>query len=121
MAIVIKRDTLRPKLKEADEVAVKAIQLAVEAMCTRAITMMREGAPWTDRTTAARNGLVAIPENQDDGASMHLIHSVPYGIWLEIRWSGRYAIIGPVRDRIAPQVLKLAGEAAIRSIGRGRA
>lgn len=121
MTVRITNDTLSPKLARADEVAIKAIQLAVQAMCARAITQMRRDAPWTDRTTAARNGLVALKEDHDDGASMHLIHSVPYGIWLEVRWSGRYAIIGPVRNSIAPEVLRIAGEAALRSVGKGRA
>lgn len=120
MTVVIKKDTLTPRLAGADERAVQAIQLAVKYWATKAITYMRTNARWTDRTTAARNGLVAIPEEQNDGASLHLIHSVPYGIWLEVRWSGKYAIIGPTRNVIAPQVLEFAGEAALRAIGGRR-
>lgn len=53
-------------------------------------------APWTDRTTNARNGLHAL--HVPEGLGIHeivLAHSVPYGIWLEIANNGRYKIIMP--------------------------
>lgn len=55
---------------------------------------MRTNARWTDQTSNARNGLQAIPERPGKGSyRITLTHSVPYGIWLEVRWSGKYGII----------------------------
>jgi len=55
----------------------------------------RDNAPWTDRTGNARQGLRAITEHNGLMHAIELFHQVAYGIWLEIRWSGRYAIIVP--------------------------
>ena len=72
---------------------------------TRARGYARKNAPWTDRSTNARNGLFA---EASSAGSMHRItvgHTVPYGIWLEVRWSGRYAIIRPTIDHEGPEVM----------------
>jgi hypothetical protein len=98
-------DTLTPNLKRLFPVIDAAVDLAFDAMEPRAETKMRQGAPWTDRTGNARNGLMA----KHDGTPMvehvlTLYHSMPYGFWLEVRWSGRYAIIGPTMFDIAPEL-----------------
>lgn len=69
-------------------------------------TYARTNAPWKDRTSNARNGL----KGEVDIAALHhyavtLSHSVPYGIWLEVRWAGKYAIIMPT---IRQESVKLA-------------
>lgn len=58
--------------------------------------MAKSNAPWRDQTSNARNGLRGIPVIVP-GKSYEavLAHSVPYGIWLEVRWAGKYAIIMP--------------------------
>lgn len=66
----------------------------------------KRGAKWTDRTGNARGGLNAAYEG---GGSTHRIvvaHSVSYGIWLEVRWSGRYAIINPTIAHEGPEVMR---------------
>lgn len=68
---------------------------------------MKTRAPWTDRTGNARNGLAA--EYFTRGKGNHGIlmrHSMSYGIYLETRNSGRYAIIMPTVRYIGPKVLK---------------
>lgn len=80
----------------------------------RAQALMRENAPWTDRTSNARNGLFATPfytlgsggpgrdargrftSGDSTTYGVVLYHSVPYGIWLETRWAGRLAALLPV-------------------------
>ena len=57
---------------------------------------MREEAPWQDQTTNARNGLHATVESDYDTFwELLCAHSVVYGIYLETRFSGKYAIIMP--------------------------
>lgn len=55
----------------------------------------RASAPWTDRTSNARNGLSTATEHTGDSHAIVLFHRMPYGIWLEVRNSGANAIILP--------------------------
>lgn len=55
----------------------------------------KKNAPWTDRTGNARAGLHTDLNVGQNYVELVVAHSVPYGIWLEVRWSGKYAIIGP--------------------------
>jgi hypothetical protein len=68
----------------------------LEYHATRAQSSMRQNAPWRDQTGNARNGLFAtVQDEARGGGSIVLYHSVAYGIYLETRWAGRYAIILP--------------------------
>lgn len=115
MGIRITHDSLSRGLDDFDDEAIRSIGLVVEYWATRAMSMMKAGARWTDRTGNARQGLMARRFNEGDAVSLMLWHSVPYGIWLEVRWSGEYAIVGPTLNEIAPKVLQMAGEAVMRS------
>jgi len=74
---------------------------------------MKVGARWTDRTGVARAGLVA--EASDDGRSftLTLASMASYGIWLEVRWSGKYAIVGPVMESTGHQLAKMIADVAL--------
>lgn len=84
----------------------RAIVATMKYHATRAVAFARQNAPWTDRTTNARNGLFARQEK--DGSTHRIVigHTVPYGIWLEVRFSGRYAIIRPTIDHEGPEVMR---------------
>lgn len=73
---------------------------------------MQDNAPWEDQTGAAREGLRATVGRENTGGDIArelaggssgdnfefgivVYHTVDYGIWLEIRWNGKYAIIQP--------------------------
>jgi hypothetical protein len=111
----ITRDTVTPNLTVMDARAVEAIHITLKYWVAQAISMMRSGARWTDNTGNARQGLMARDFPDGDGGSLVLWSSAPYGIWLEIRWHGKYAIVGPVMQQIAPNVLRMAGEAVVKS------
>lgn len=68
---------------------------------------MRTNAPWTDRTGNARSGLDATTEHE---AKVHhtlvLFGRVPYQIWLEVRFAGRYAIIIPAIIDQGPKMMR---------------
>lgn len=55
----------------------------------------RDNAKWTDRTGNARQGLFAKYSGSLGTHEISLYHTVPYGIYLEVRWAGRFAIIQP--------------------------
>ena len=56
---------------------------------------MKTRAPWTDRTSAARNGLFTVTEHSRGHYTIIFSHTVHYGIWLEVKFSGRDAVIMP--------------------------
>lgn len=75
---------------------------------------MKENAPWTDRTGNARQGLhTEIVQVVNSMVRIIMSHGVDYGIWLEVRHAGRYAIVSPALDHFAPKVwadvLRLVG------------
>lgn len=93
-------DTLTGKLKGFDDWFVDALDLTMQRQAGRAETYMRQNAPWTDQTSNARNGLRAFVERSGSNGTRRrralvLSHGMPYGIWLETRFSGKYAIIVP--------------------------
>jgi hypothetical protein len=68
---------------------------------------MKANAKWTDRTGNARNGLGGDVRVTKNSVAIVFYHSVPYGIWLEVRWDGRYAVIRPAVERFAPRAMEL--------------
>lgn len=67
-------------------------------------------APWEDRTGEARAGLEAEVSLVNEALEIDLYHTVDYGIWLEIRWGGKYAIIIPTIETMGPKLFdKMSG------------
>lgn len=59
----------------------------------------KNNAPWTDRTGHARQGLRGFVEDiSASTVALYLTHSVDYGVHLELRFQGRYAIILPTLE-----------------------
>lgn len=65
---------------------------------------MRKGAIWRDRTGNARAGLRGTSSRRGDTHELVLSHGMSYGIWLEVRWAGRYAIITPTLRQLQPKI-----------------
>lgn len=64
-------------------------------------------ASWTDRTANARQSLNGRWWQEGDRTIIQLAHGVFYGIFLEIRNGGRFAIVNPILQRTYPQVRTL--------------
>ena len=57
-------------------------------------TYAKTYARWEDQTGNARQGLHAwVEEESEEVVKLFLAHGVEYGLWLEVRWAGKYAII----------------------------
>lgn len=98
-----------------------AIHAVMEYQSTKALAHMKTTAPWTDRTGNARNGLSSevgwVPKSSH---TIRLFHRVTYGIFLETRWAGRYAIILPTIQRFGPDTMRLLSKLFRRiSLGGG--
>lgn len=58
-----------------------------------------KNAPWNDRTGDARGGLQSAVFLNNDDLEIQLYHTIEYGLWLEVRWGGLYAIIIPTVEQ----------------------
>lgn len=67
---------------------------------------MKENAPWTDRTANARQGLYTeVTENiARTMIAIILSHGVHYGLFLEVKQAGKYAIVNPAIDYWGPKI-----------------
>lgn len=111
-------DSLSPNLKRLLPVIDAAVDLVFDRYEPHMESAMRAGAKWTDRTGNARAGLFA----QHDKTPMvehtlTLYGAMPYSIWLELRWSGKYAVIGPTMLHETPQMAADVAAAIRRAIG----
>ena len=61
----------------------------------KCVTWMKTNAPWKDRTGNARATLAAYGVHAATYHELHLHGGMPYQIWLEVRWGGKWAVIGP--------------------------
>ena len=114
---VFKFDTLTPALQKLLPKVDAGVSLAFSASEAKASSYARANAPWTDRTGNARAGLsakhVAEPMVKH---TLVIYHTMPYGYWLEVRWSGRYAIIGPTMLNTAPQLAAMVATAVSHAV-----
>ncbi|MCA9874535.1 MAG: hypothetical protein H6659_18665 [Ardenticatenaceae bacterium] len=95
--------------KYGDRVFV-AILAVAQHIATQAQNDMRRNASWTDRTGNARNGLFSTANRAArDVVVLYLSHgtAIWYGVFLETRYAGKYAIIIPTMQRILPQLEKM--------------
>lgn len=94
------------RIKNADDKAKRFLRATMEYHARASQAYMRKNATWTDQTSNARNGLIAVTE--EHGALWRIVvsHSVSYGIWLEVRWGGRYGIIRPTVNHEGPLVMQ---------------
>ena len=87
----------------------RALVALTEFYGTKIETEAKRNAPWTDRTGNARNGLTTAVEHEPfKRHTIVLSHRVPYGIWLEVKNAGAYAIIMPT--------LRVQGEAMMKTL-----
>lgn len=76
------------------------VRLAVISVAEFLAPMMeayaKDNAPWTDRTGNARQGLRGFVEEVSQTiVDIYISHGMDYGIYLEVSFAGRYAILWP--------------------------
>lgn len=85
----------------------RALTAAFEYQATRSEGRMRVGARWTDRTGNARSSLFAQSLQSANTWKLLLSHGMSYGIYLETRNSGRYAIVRPEINLAGNDLMRL--------------
>jgi len=83
------------RLDRLEQLTPRAIRGGTALTAANATAHMKTEAPWTDRTGAARSGVLASDTSSGDEFSILLAHAVKYGIWLELMQAGRFSIVTP--------------------------
>ncbi|AZS12564.1 hypothetical protein HWB99_gp028 [Mycobacterium phage DrLupo] len=97
---------LRTNIRNLDRRMESAVDALMDYEAAYATGQLKMRAPWTDRTGAARSGLLAVANKLGPGAhELIMSYSVHYGIWLEIANSGQYAVIGPFLPVMGRQLM----------------
>ncbi|QPX62563.1 hypothetical protein SEA_WOLLYPOG_10 [Arthrobacter phage Wollypog] len=99
------KDGLSVELGKAPAKVRRAAILAAQSMAPEVENYMKLNAPWKDQTSNARNGLAARAYQDGTDIGIVLFHQVSYGVFLETRWGGRYSIINPTIEVMAPRVM----------------
>jgi hypothetical protein len=110
-------DTLTPNLKRLLPRVDAAVDIVFDRYEAIAETYARTNAPWSDETGNARAGLFA--QHDSEPMVQHTLTvygTMPYTFWLEVRWSGKYAIIGPTLFEIAPNMAADLAAAVSRAV-----
>ena len=84
-----------------------AIQMLLTAFSPLLEDFAKAYAPWTDRTANARQSLFSVVDADIAGRKvvLYLSHGMEYGVYLELRWQGKYAIIMPTIHAYENQVM----------------
>jgi hypothetical protein len=97
-------DTLTPTLGKFVLKANVAIAVLARELAQQMRDYAQANASWEDRSGEARRGLDTSVNYSGFKVVIDLYHQVDYGIWLEVRWSGRYAIILPTLEHFEDKV-----------------
>lgn len=106
--------TLVVRVEEYRKRVLAALKALLDSFAGRVEAYAKESAPWTDRTGAARAGLRAFAQETATGAVLYLVHSVSYGIFLELAHAGRFAVVMPTLEAHYAAIMA----AARRLVGR---
>lgn len=101
----MRENGLRRNMRALPEKTVKLVNATMQYYAPQVENYAKNNAPWQDQTGNARNGLAARAFREGSNAGIVLYHQVPYGIWLEVKNSGEYAIISPTIDHYGPIVM----------------
>jgi hypothetical protein len=98
-------DTLTPNLLRFNIEFSAYVAGLTKGFAAQVENYAQQNARWQDRTGQARRGLTATGSSSITKYTIDLFHTVDYGIWLEVRWSGRYAIIIPTIEVMGPRFM----------------
>lgn len=114
-------DTLTPAMKNAQPNAVAYMSRTTELYSLRSETFAKSKAPWTDRSGNARSGLSSIWSayvgSDNSKFEIDVYHQVPYGIWLEVRYNGRWSIINKTIATQGPRFFNTANQVFAKMFG----
>lgn len=90
----------------------EVLNVAIEALA-----YAQDNAPWEDQTGDARAELDVDVSRDGDVIVWEMFHGVDYGLYLETRWNGKFAIIMPTLEMFAPQIGRGLSESGVNYDG----
>lgn len=112
---------LANKLGRATQKAHVYLSKTTEYYSLRADTYAKGKAPWTDRSGNARSGLSTLYRGELSKTSarfeIDVFHRVPYGIWLELKYNGKWSIINRTISVEGRRYFKAANAVMARMFG----
>ena len=91
-------------LDNYEEMVLRAVEALGNYYAPVLESYAKANAPWKNQTGNARQGLFGLAERGPEVVTIYLSHGVYYGIYLETRWGGRYAIIMPAIQAHLPGI-----------------
>lgn len=98
------RDSLTRGIAKAEVVIMHDLEDEVLNTAVEALAFAQDQAPWEDRTGDARAGLDVDVRWEGETIVWQMFHTVSYGLYLETRWNGKFAIIMPTLEQFAGQI-----------------
>ena len=83
----------------------RAVAQVVDYHAAKGEAYLKTDAPWTDRTSAARNGLHTVSTGGSGDYEILFSHAVHYGIWLEVKFNNRDEVIMPTVRKTGTQLM----------------
>ena len=83
-----------------------ALQMYAETAALKMEKEAKKKAPWTDRTTHARQSISGEAGWRGDKLVIALSGGMDYSVWLELAYEKRYAILKPTIDKNTPAILR---------------
>lgn len=102
-------DTLTPGIGLYAAALTPAVTQVMRDFIDEIENYAKSNAVWEDRTGDARDGLTASVEEDPVAPKLYLYHTVSYGVWLEVRFNGKYAIIMPTIEAKGPELMHRIG------------
>lgn len=97
-------DEVRRRMRQYGQDVRNAVKSIADNYAAEIERDAKVNAPWEDRTANARQGLFTHVEQENDRTTIYLSHTMDYGVYLELKNYGRYAIILPTLERFYPRV-----------------
>lgn len=114
-------DTLTANFDNASDRAFQYLKRTTEYYSLRSETFAKSNARWTDRTGNARGSLSGTYTANIGSSSavfeITISHGMPYGIWLELRYNGKFAIINKTVENQSKAFFDAANNVMARMFG----
>lgn len=92
-------------LRQAANKQLAALGLYAETAAQQMVEHAKPNAPWTDRTTNARESISGGHYWKGNTLVVRISGGMEYSVYLELAMEKRWAILRPTVERFAPEVL----------------
>jgi len=114
-------DTITGKFDKSQQAAYQYLSKTTTYFSLRSETYAKSKAKWTDRSGNARGGLNGSYEARIGSGTasftIEIAHRMSYGIWLEIRFGQKYAIINKTIEVQGKQFFETANKLMAKMFG----